>query len=197
MLHVIGWSCDGTLLAGLFSSQLSSTRSIVIWDVKTRAVKAAFPLTGLNEDMEVFRATLSWSPVDPHMLAVFNLNTIAVIDVSQGKILYQLSTDDPNASQPVSPNKGNVPLVLAITWSPDGRYIAASYASSNKIYLWDTQDSHPPTRDGAHLQHLIFPLANDPLAHSDSISDLSWSPNGRFLASASFDKSIKVWKVDK
>jgi hypothetical protein len=107
-LGPIAWSCDGSLLAGLFSSQLSKARSIVIWDVKTRAVKAALPLAGLSVDLEVFRYTLSWSPVNPHMLAVFNLNTIAVVDASQGKQLYQLGTDDPDASQPVNPNKERI-----------------------------------------------------------------------------------------
>jgi len=192
---IIGWSCDGSLLAAFTSSG-----RVVIWDVKTRAVKKAVQISRQQSDdtstIKVSRITLSWSPTNPHLLAVFNLAAIAVVDVVQGKVLYQLSTDDPDAFKPSTDPKRNwTPHVVALTWSPDGRYIVASYATSNKVYLWDTQTKEPQMKNGLRMQQIIFPQADDPLAHSDAITDISWSPDGRFMATASYDESIKVWKV--
>ncbi|GHO96973.1 hypothetical protein KSF_070210 [Reticulibacter mediterranei] len=192
---IIGWSCDGSLLAAFTSSG-----HLVIWDVKTRAVKKAFQIPRQQSDdtstIKISRITLSWSPTNPHLLAVFNLAAIAVVDAVQGKVLYQLSTDDPDAfTRSINPKRNWTPHVVAITWSPDGRYVAASYANSNKVYLWDTQTKEPQMKNGLRMQQLIFPQADDPLAHSDAVADISWSPDGRFMATASYDESIKVWKV--
>jgi WD40 repeat protein len=193
-ITIIGWSCDSAQLAAFTSSG-----HLVIWDVKTRAVKTAFLVGDQRQDDKVVRISriaLSWSPTNPHLLAIFNLTSIAVVDATKGKVLYQLGTDDPDAfKRSTNPKRNWTPHVVAITWSPDGRYIVASYANSNKVYLWDTQTKEVQMKNGLRIQQLIFPQADDPLAHTDAVADISWSPDGRYLATASYDESIKVWKV--
>ena len=42
-----------------------------------------------------------------------------------------------------------------------------------------------------------FNLRNTLKGHNEVIIGLSWSPDGRYLASASRDKSVKIWDVEK
>jgi len=67
-----------------------------------------------------------------------------------------------------------------IIFSPDNNYIA-SVTVDNKIRIWSLLKwDKIITFDG----------------HSQIINDLTWSPNGIFLASISHDCTAKIWKID-
>ena len=40
-------------------------------------------------------------------------------------------------------------------------------------------------------------LAHSLIAHEDAILQLAWSPDGKFLASSSADKTIKIFSADE
>ncbi|HEU5100987.1 MAG TPA: TIR domain-containing protein [Roseiflexaceae bacterium] len=75
--------------------------------------------------------------------------------------------------------------VLALTWSPDGRYLAGSSRDQNdpSIWVWDLQAADPSANPRT-LQ-----------GHSDLVLDLAWSKDGQTLASASFDHSVLLWNM--
>src|SRR5262249_4977915 len=154
---------------------------VVIWDTQNRTVNAVVGLPERVKDgksAQVLRITLSWSPGDPHLLAVSNFDTVTIINTQQKKVLYQLSTDDKGAldSTP-DPTQPSVvfPHVLGITWSPDGRYLAANYARSPKVFVWDLRAKNARTEDGLILQSSLVPLDGS-ANQGDIIYDLSWSP---------------------
>jgi WD40 repeat protein len=51
------------------------------------------------------------------------------------------------------------------------------------------------TRGEAQPQKLFFPQPGTHV-HTATVTDVAWSPDGRFIASASGDTTIVVWQVD-
>lgn len=77
-----------------------------------------------------------------------------------------------------------VDRVLSLDFSPDGALLAAGggvASRSGEISLWSVAD-------GALVRSLDQP-------HSDTVFGLDFSPNGEFLASASADRTMKVFRV--
>lgn len=198
-LFVCAWSADGAYLAGS-----TSNAKVIVWDIKSRQVKTVLKLPDRTKGKDipiVYRLALTWSPADPNMLAVWWADSVVVCDINQPQPLFQLGTDDPvPLTPPKDIKKGQdwFPLVNGIAWSPNGRYIAASYARSARAYIWDLKGgSSKKAKDGVtQIQDFFFPKEGEP-GHSNTVVDLSWSPDGRYLATGSFDKTAIVWLVDQ
>lgn len=68
--------------------------------------------------------------------------------------------------------------ITALAWSPDNRQIAYAYFLA----------SYPNVYDVIVGDHTLS-------GHTDSINYIEYSPNGKFLASASDDMTVKIWDV--
>ncbi len=79
---------------------------------------------------------------------------------------------------------GKAASALAVAFAPDSKTIAGprfDYQRSHQIILWDTQN-------GNIKQRLI--------GHSDEVDAVAFSPNGKLLASGSYDKTVKIWNAE-
>lgn len=65
-----------------------------------------------------------------------------------------------------------------IAWSPDGRFIAASF--DNEVAIWEQE---------------IGMLKSRLTAHRESVKSVAWAPDGNRLASASYDGTVNLWDV--
>lgn len=137
------------------------------------------------------------SPNDTTLFAANDIDVIVLFDAQQKKVRRMLGTNNPDVRHTsYYLNWDTTPLcpqLSALAWSRDGRYLAGSYASSPQIFIWDLQNAQlAKSKDGLQLPDITFGKTG---GHKGIILDLTWSPDGRYLASASADSNIIVWQV--
>ncbi|MBH8571769.1 AAA-like domain-containing protein [Nostocaceae cyanobacterium CENA369] len=94
--------------------------------------------------------------------------------------------------------KGHTATVRSIAFSPDGQRLASA-SEDGTLKLWQL-NGEPALREGFPPQATGEPRRGQLLrtfkGHTASVWGVAWSPDGQFLASASFDTTVKLWKRD-
>ena len=113
---------------------------------------------------------LAWSP-DGTTIASSSLDeTIQLWNATTGETLLTHHSNSLSAQ--------------AFTWSPDGRFITSTDGlSSEHVTIWDASTGQPST------QHTTYQ------EHTEQVLTLSWSPDGKHIASASDDATVQVWEA--
>jgi WD40 repeat protein len=117
------------------------------------------------------RCNFAFAP-DSRRLVVSREDHVVVLDAPSGRELRRIGAFGVSAG--------------AVAWSPDGRWIVAAPNPEGPvgrvIRLWGAE-----TGSEAHAM---------PLTAGESIQALSFSPDGRRLASAGFDDQIRIWDTE-
>ncbi|KAM5441587.1 U3 snoRNP protein [Microsporum ferrugineum] len=83
--------------------------------------------------------------------------------------------------------------VSALSFSPSGRHFAVGVG--RRLQIWRTP-STPGAEGNRELEFAPFVLHRDLAGHFDTIQNIHWSSDSRFLLTASKDLTARIWSVD-
>jgi WD40 repeat protein len=120
---------------------------------------------------------VSWSPDSTFIAVGEEDSTIGVWNITTHQNVYTYT--------------GHTTDVFCVAWSPDGKSIASG-SGDGLVEVWDAfSGKHVYTYRGhadMYFGHLIS-------GSNAAVDGVSWSPDGKRIASASSDNTVQVWNA--
>ncbi len=168
----VDWHPDGRRVA---TGSLDG--AVAVWDTTTGKRETEFRVAVPPASV------VAWSPDGLRLGALSRDCTLQVWDIAAGTELYKTHTEAGTQFDPASV-AGWTPLSIAGAWSPDGKFFAATLGDPNR-------------REGVIL--IVYDGADGRVVRTLEVQgagmmpQLSWSPNGAYLAGALREGEVVVW----
>jgi len=164
---------DGRMVATLSDGQ------VAFWDAMSGSLEGVI---NVGDGLQ----SLVFSPDGQRFSAVVDQNTIVTWDLTSGRIVDKL------LAVPYEDVRGRTYGIGAVSYSPDGTKMATSQGPV--AWIWNVNS-------GLYIHKLEGQLIREAPAeigwgHSNTISDLSFSPDGRVLITSGLDSTVRMWDVE-
>jgi WD40 repeat protein len=176
--NTVAWSPDGTRLASG-----GGDLTVQVWDSTTGATYCTAQVRQIVYDV-------AWSPDGTRVVSANNGTLLSIGSDGQPKeegTGPSAQVFDAATGRELLRYSGHKSLVFAAAWSPDGKQIATAGGDigdvDNSVQVWSASDGSLSARYGGHEDH-----------KDAAVFSLAWSPNGRWIASASADQTVQIWQ---
>jgi WD40 repeat protein len=188
----IAFSSDGRRLAGITFTDRSEPLTVKVWDVATSQEIAVFQVysgkVGPVTFWTVALGTVAFSADGKRLACNAEENGLAVARVS-----------DVDSGQQVRTFKVSTNWVNSVAFSPDGKRLASASGGTGPYAFFRAEGEErlgAPAgvgREEVKLWDLTTGQGLTLKGHTDAVNSVVYSPDGKRLASASWDKTVKVW----
>ncbi|MEG4112797.1 MULTISPECIES: WD40 domain-containing protein [unclassified Microcoleus] len=162
------WSSDGRLIANLWHSENRQPSKIY---------------------------TVSFSPDGETIASAGEDKTVKIWSIAALKHPPTENSTQAKKGELLTTLRGHSKWVFGVSFSPDGQTLASGSADGT-VKLWSLAgvgDKRPTDASNIKPESRLLRTFE---GHADRVTQVSFSPEGKTLASASFDKTIRLWRLD-
>ncbi|EAU80678.2 HNWD1 [Coprinopsis cinerea okayama7 len=170
-INCVVFSPDETTIASA-----SEDETIRLWDLVTNSPIGA-PLEGHTDAV----TSIAFSQDGRRLISGAYDGILLLWEVSTGAIVGQFT--------------GHWNGVTSVAFSPDGKRVLSG-SCDETIAVWDAEVA--TESDGSEKEdseYSLTPFLDIP-AHQDNVKSISFSPDGRYIASGSDDETLRVWDAE-
>ncbi|MEG4499282.1 WD40 domain-containing protein, partial [Microcoleus sp. F10B5] len=202
------WKTDGTLLQtieqlapvnwlsfsrdGKIVAVASDDGTVKLWSSDGRLI-ANFWHSQNRKPSKVY--TVSFSPDGEKIASAGEDTTVKIWSIAAQKYSFRENSAPAHKGELLATLRGHSKWVFGVSFSPDGQTLASGGADGT-VKLWSLAgmgDKRPTDASNIKPESRLLRTFE---GHADRVTQVSFSPDGKTLASASFDKTLRLWRLD-